>query len=112
MTEVTQEYVDRLKAELEAAKNATAEATAAQEAAKKEAAELKASAKAQGLKPAVTGSYKGHRFQVNHRRVRGVTGILYDTQTLLDKAKEKDAEAIAVLDWLIKIEYAYFTKEK
>lgn len=104
MSEITPEYVTKLKAELEAEKNRAAEATA-------KAEKAESAMKASGVKPAVTGSYKGYSFPANFRTVRNNLGEKCDTQTLLDAAKEKDAAACAILDYLIDIKFGYFTKK-
>lgn len=60
----------------------------------------------------IAGSYKGYRFDDGHRRVRDQEGLMCDTAMLLSAAKEKDAKAIATLDWLIELKYAHFTQKK
>lgn len=109
MSEITPEYVENLKKELESAKQTAAEATT-------KAEKAEAAMKASGAKAPVTGSYKGYSFDANHRAVRDKNGQKCDSQALLDAANDKNnpnhAAAVEVLDWLIKIEYAYFTKAK
>jgi len=63
----------------------------------------------------ITGSYKGYRFADGHQRVRDAKGALCDTALLLESANNpahpNHATACAVLDRLIQINYAYFTKD-
>ena len=83
-----------------------------------EALEAKAALEAKVLDgtaaKAIKGSYKGHSFADGHKRVRNNKGELCDTTKLLaaaaDKKSDGYADAVAVLDWLIEIKYAYFTK--
>lgn len=104
MSEITPEYVKQLQAELADAKK---EAAANAKKAEKAAETLKAS----GVAAPVDGSYKGYSFPANFRTVRNKLGEKCDTQTLLDKAKEKNPEACAILDYLIEIKFGYFTKK-
>lgn len=68
-----------------------------------------------GAPEPISGSYKGHTFAAGHRRVRDAKGAMCDTQMLLDAAAdpthENHAAACALLDRLIGLKYAYFTKE-
>jgi hypothetical protein len=63
----------------------------------------------------IPGTYKGHAFVPGHKRVRDADGNMCDTAMLLqaanDPASEGHATACAVLDHLIQIQYAYFTKK-
>lgn len=74
-----------------------------------------AALKKSGAPAPIAGSYKGYRFADGHRRVRDAKGNLCDTAMLLeaagDTAHPNHVTACAVLDRLIKINYAYFTKE-
>jgi hypothetical protein len=67
-----------------------------------------------GAPAPILGSYKGYRFEDGHRRVRDAKGNLCDTGMLLeaanDSAHPNHAVACAVLNRLIQIKYAYFTK--
>ncbi len=106
---------EEIKAQLEAAK-AEAEAARNEAAAAKlalEKAEAAAAAKSTGK---INGSYKGHQFVDNHKKVRNAIGELCDTEKLLAAAADKEsdghAEAVALLDWLLDIKYAYLVKAK
>lgn len=108
-------YVETLQAELQAAKNEAAAALAAKEAAEKNAADAEAALKKAGGPVAIKGTYKGYGFPAGQTRVRNQNGELCDSQLLLDAAKDKaapgHAAAVETLEWLIKIQYAYFTKK-
>jgi hypothetical protein len=64
----------------------------------------------------IPGTYKGHAFVPGHKRVRDADGKMCDTVMLLQAANapasEGHATACAVLDHLIRINYAYFTKNE
>ena len=62
----------------------------------------------------IAGSYKGYRFDDGHLRIRDKQGLLCGTAELLAAATAKtpDPLAVEVLDWLIEIQYAHFTKKK
>lgn len=70
----------------------------------KEAAEGTTTAK-------VAGSYKGYKFHDGHKQFRDQDGVVRLSEDVLKAAKEGDKEATALLDRLIEIEYAYFTKK-
>lgn len=55
----------------------------------------------------VPGSYRGYGFQDGHLRVRDKTGAIGDTTKILAAAASGDAQAQEIMDWLIKINYAY-----
>jgi hypothetical protein len=55
----------------------------------------------------VPGSYRGYGFQDGHLRVRDKTGAIGDTAKILAAANVGDAQAQEIMDWLIKINYAY-----
>lgn len=106
---------EEIKAELEAAK---AELNAEREAranAEKRAEELSAKIQDGTTSTEIKGSYKGYKFADGHKRVRNSKGELCDTTKLLaaaaDKKSEGHADAVAVLDWLIEINYGYFVKK-
>lgn len=114
--------IDELKAQLEAAKQEAYEAQKAAQAAaddldsvKQYALSLAEKMKSGDTSIPISGSYKGYKFADGHRRVRNKNGELCDTEKLLaaaaDKNAEGHAEAIEILDWLIKIQYGYFTKK-
>lgn len=73
-----------------------------------------AALKKSGAPAPISGEYKGYRFADGHARVRDEKGALCDTSMLLEAANDPNhanhAKAVAVLDRLIKIQYAYFTK--
>lgn len=104
---------EEIKAQLEAAKAELDKARKEMEATQKELDELKKG----GLKNVkISGSYKGFRFDDNHGRVRNQNGEICDTQKLMAAAADKEspdyAAAVAVLDWLISIEYGHLRKSK
>jgi uncharacterized lipoprotein YmbA len=111
-----QEYAEQLKKELEEAKAAAAAAVTAQKKAEEEAAAAQEALRKSGAPVIIKGSYKGYSFVQGHARVRDKNGVLCDTQMLIDAANDKKSDnyaaACEVLDHLIKIEYAYFTKAK
>lgn len=109
--------LEQLQAELAAAqehiKALDAERNRAEEDAKNERKgreQAEKALKTSGVLKPVTGTYNGYEFDSNHRRIRNRHGAYCDTQMVLDAANSGDAEACALLDWLIKIEYAYFKK--
>lgn len=75
-----------------------------------------AKAEGSGAPVVIEGEYKGYRFADGHKAVRNESGELCDTAALLAAAKNKNADghevAVALLDRLIEMNYAYFTKKK
>lgn len=110
------------QADLDATQKAHADALAELEDTRREAEQLRkdkaesdaALAKANALlvkaggPVAIRGEYRGHAFTDGHRRVRNRQGVMGDTQKIIDSANAGDAEACALLDWLIEIDYSYF----
>jgi small-conductance mechanosensitive channel len=99
---------------MENTETAVAELQKQNEALRASLAAAEAALKKGGPAP-IKGEYKGFRFQPGHKRVRDEQGNLCDTEQLLAAAADTEHEghdaAVSVLDRLIKIEYAYFTKE-
>lgn len=113
--------IKELEAQLAAAKKEAADAQAALAQAAKEAkdaqnelATLNKQIQAGTATAKVPGKYKGYSFEDGHLRVRNAQGEICDSAALLKAAADqKDANhaaACEVLDYLIEIKYAYFTK--
>jgi len=103
--------IEELKKQLDAAKQEAHNSQKAAAIAAEENEELKNKVlKGDKVLP-IKGEYKGYRFDDGQRRVRNRKGQLCDTEKLLGAAADKDAEAIATLDWLIQIKYAHFSKK-
>ena len=105
---------DEIKAELDQAKLDLEKERQALKEALASKADLEAKVLDGTASKAIKGSYKGHTFADGHKLVRNNKGELCDTTKLLasaaDKKADGHADAVAVLDWLIEIKYAYFTK--
>ncbi len=104
-----------IKAQLEAAKAEANAERKAREVAEAKLTELEEQVRSGSPTIAIKGSFKGYKFDDNHRRVRNSRGELCDTEKLLaaasDKKSDAHAEAVETLDWLISIKYAHFTKK-
>ncbi len=105
---------EEIMAELQQAKAELAAERVNRESAEKKAKELEAAISEGAVSTAIKGSYKGYKFADGHKRVRNQRGEFCDTAMLLaaaaDKANPAHADAVALLDWLIEIKYAYFSK--
>lgn len=106
--------IEQLKAQLEEAKLEAYEAQKAAAAANSERDALLEKIKSGDLRTPISGSYKGYKFDDGHRRVRDQKGKLCDTEKLLASAADKKSEghndAVEILEWLIRINYAHFNK--
>ena len=109
------ENIEDIKAELKAAKEEADAFRQAAQAAETAKAKLEASIAAGSAAAVVKGTYKGHKFADGHNKVRDINGAICDAEKLLAAAAAKDdpghQDAVAVLDWLIEIKYAYFVKK-
>jgi len=107
--------IEDIKKELEAAKAEANAERQAREAAESKTAELENQIKSGNTKLPIKGSFKGYTFDDGHNRVRNYRGELCDTEKLLaaaaDKGSDAHDEAVKMLEWLIKVQYAHFTKK-
>lgn len=104
------QYTQQLLADLEQAKRDAEQARKDAEAARKDAAEAKALL-ADAAPTQVVGAYKGYKFAPGQTRVRDAEGRIADAQQVMDAANAGDAEACAILDRLIDMNYALLVPE-